>query len=200
MSARVVGRLVVAALVMAIAASAAPGYIHFPPMTLPKMCKTSTFVRVLCVKKFDQEKGILVFEVVETLKGEKSAITSFRHNLRADADGVKPILDWVGDGKQAVMFTIEGGGLACGYVFIDDYCYSVDYNKGGEYWLLIRGEPNLSACYFGSAERLQKLAKDVLAGKDVEVPVREPASPVTEEDRAKRRKEVNDVLILNRGK
>jgi hypothetical protein len=200
MTVRVAVRLVGVALVMTLAAPAAVGYIHFPPATLPKLCKTSTFVRVLSVKKFDKEKGILVFDVVETLKGEKSAITSFRHNLRADADGVKPILDWVGDDKRAVMFTIEGPGLACGYVFIDDYCYSVDYNKAGEYWLLIRGEPNQSACYFGSAEQLQKLARDVLAGKDVEVPVKEPAAPVTEEDRAKRRQEVTDVLMKNRGK
>src|SRR5262249_18114866 len=132
MSARVAVRLAGVVLVLALAAPAAFGYIHFPPMTLPKMCKTSTFVRVLTVKKFDKDKGIVVFEVVETLKGEKSAIKSFRHTLRADAEGVKPILDWVGDDKQAVMFTIEGGGIACGYVFIDDYCYSVDYNRSGE--------------------------------------------------------------------
>jgi hypothetical protein len=40
---------------------AATGYIHFPPLTLPKMCKDSHHVRVLKVGKFDKDKGV-VFE------------------------------------------------------------------------------------------------------------------------------------------
>lgn len=43
-------------------------------------------------------------------------------------------------------------------------------NYGGEYWLLIRAEPNMSACYHESAEQLQKLARGILDGKDVKVP------------------------------
>jgi hypothetical protein len=199
MPAHVTTRLVGAALVMALAAPAAVGYIHFPPMSLPKMCKISTHIRVLTLKKHDKEKGILLFEVVEDLKGKKSIVKSFRHAVRPDAAGIKPILDWLGDNKRAVMFTIEAG-FACGYVFIDDYCYSVDYNRAGEVWLLIRAEPNLSACYHGSVEQLQKVAKDVLDGKDVKVPVKEPASPVSREDRDKRVHEVTDILNKNRGK
>jgi hypothetical protein len=203
MSARITVRLVGAALVLALAAPVAVGYIHFPPMTLQKMCKTATHIRVLSVKKYDRKKGVIVFEVVKDLKGQNPRITTFRHAVRTDAEGVKPILDWVGAGKRAVMFSIEAdprgtGVMACGYVFIDDYCYSVDYNRRGEYWLLIRAEPNLSACYHGSAEQLQRLARDILDDKDVKVPVKEPASPVSREAREKRIKEVSDVLIKNR--
>ena len=202
MSARPSARLAGVVLGLALAAAAAPGYIHFPPMTLQKMCKTSTHIRVLKVKKHDKEKGVIVFEVVENLKGKNPRITSFRHAVRADAGGVKPVLDWVGNGKRAVMFSVEadprGTPMACGYVFIDDYCYSVDYNRGGEYWLLVRAEPHMSACYHGSAEQLQRLARDILDDKDVKVPVKEPASPVSREDREKRIKEVSDVLIKNR--
>src|SRR5262249_34153620 len=149
------GILVGAVLVMALVVPGALAYIHFPPMTLHKMCKTSTHIRVLSVKKYDKEKGVILFDAVETMKGEKSQTKSFKHALRTDAEGVKPILDWVGDGKRAVMFWIEGGGIACAYVFLDEYCYSVDYNRQGEYWLMIRADPQMSACYHGSAERLQ---------------------------------------------
>jgi hypothetical protein len=176
------------------------GYIHFPPMTLPKMCKHSTLIRVLSVKKFDREKGVVIFEVAETLKGKNPSIKSFKHALRPEVKGVKPVLDWLGDDKRAVMFTIEApGGLACGYVFIDDYCYSVDYNRPGAYWMLLRAEPDLLACYHGSAKRLHELAKDILAGKEVKVPVKEPKSPVTEKEKEKRRTEVTDGLNKNRG-
>jgi hypothetical protein len=198
MRTRVTIRLIGVALLLALAASSTVGYIHFPPTTLPKMCKVATHIRVLSVKKFDKEKRIILFEVVETLKGENKRITSFRHVLRADAERVKPIRDWVGEGKRAVAFTIESPTLACGYVFIDDYCYSVDYNTDGQYWLLIRAEPALSACYHGSAKQLRKLAKDILEGKDVKVPVKETTAPPSKEDEEKRRKEVNDVFKKNR--
>jgi hypothetical protein len=59
-------------------------------------------------------------------------------------------------------------------------------------------EPGMSACYYGSAERLQKLAKDVLDGKEVEAPVKEPATPESKEDQEKRRNEVSDIIKKNR--
>jgi hypothetical protein len=198
MRTRVTLRLAGVALVLALAALPAVGYIHFPPMTLHKMCKVATNIRVLSVKKYDKEKGVVLFEVVETLKGKNPRITSFRHAIRKDTARVKPILDWAGEGKRAVAFTIEGAPLACGYVFIDDYCYSVDYNKEGQYWLLIRAEPEMSACYHGPAKELRKLTKDILEGKEVKVPVKKPMTPESKEDQEKRRKEVNDVLKKNR--
>jgi hypothetical protein len=186
-------------LVMALAAPVARAYIHFPPMTLQKMSKQSHQIRLLKIKKYDREKGVIVFELAESLKGEKSQITSFRHVIRADAQGAKPVLDWAGDGKTAVMFSIESNpgspALALGYVFIDKYCYSVDYNRGGKYWLVIRGEPGLSACYHGSVEQLRGMVKDILDGKEVKVPVKEPD---TKQDRDKRNKEINNVLKKNR--
>jgi hypothetical protein len=198
MSIRVNAWLAGAALVMAVIAPTAVGYIHFPPPTLQKMCKTSTHIRVLRLKEHNKDKRALIFEVVENLKGEKSGIKSFKHAIRKDAEGGKPILDWAQDKKRAVMFWIEGGAIACGYVFIDDHCYSVDYNKRGDYWQMVRAEPTLSGCYHGSVKQLQQLTKDVLAGKEVKVPVKAPASPVSKEDRMKRADEVTGVLKTNR--
>ncbi len=186
-------------LVMALAASPSVGYIDFPPPTMPRMCKESTNIRVLTVKKHDKEKGVIVFEAVETLKGENPRGTSFRHSIGKDFQGAKPIFDWMGDGKQAVMFTFEGARIACGYVFIDGFCYTVDYNRKGDFWLLIRVDPEMAACFHGTAETLRQVTKDLLAGKQVKVPVNESVKPLSVDERLKRAFPLWDVMKKNRG-
>lgn len=183
---------------MAIAVSTAMAYIHFPPMTMEKMCQHSHAIRVLSVKKFDKKKGIVIFETVETLKEGKLTSKSFKQVIPPDAKGAKPILDWLDDGKQVVMFTIEAGNIACGYVCIDELWYSVDHNKRHDYWLLLRVDPQMSACFHGSVEELQQVTKDILAGKEVKVPVKKLPAPLTQEERDHRAREVNAVLEKNR--
>jgi hypothetical protein len=200
MRVRLLVSLAVAVLVMASVVTSADGYIHFPPATMSKMCKQSTAIRVLTVKKHDKEKGVIVYEVVETLKGKTPDGTKFRHVIGKETKGAKPIFDWVGDGKQAVMFTIEGSDIACGYVFIDKFCYSVDHNKKGDFWLLIRVDPEMAATFHGTAETLQKVTKDLLAGKEVKVPVDESVRPVTLEERRKRAAALNEIMTENRKK
>lgn len=139
-----------------------------------------------------------MYAVAETLKGETKLPKSFKHSIPKGTAGAKPILDWVGKDKRAVLFTIEGNSLACGYVFIDEFCYSVDYNTKGEFWLLIRVDPELAATYYGSAEKLEGLAKDLLAGKDVKVPVKESAKPLTIEERVKLVPAINEIFLKNR--
>jgi hypothetical protein len=184
--------------VMALVAAPSVGYIHFPPLTLQKMCTQCTNIRVLAVKKYDREKGVIVYEVSETVKGNNPKGMSFKHALRKDADGAKPIFDWVADGKRAVMFTIEGGEIACGYVFIDRFCYSVDYNKKGDFWLLIRVDPEMAACFHGSVETLQKVTRDLLDGKQVQVPVDTSAKPLSVQEREQRVPALNEILTKNR--
>jgi hypothetical protein len=186
--------------VLAVIATPSAGYIHFPPLTMPKMCKESTNIRVLAVKKHDKEKRVIVYEVIKTLKGKNPKGMSFKHAIRKGADGAKPIFDWVGDGKRAVMFTIEGNEIACGYVFIDKFCYSVDYNRKGDFWLLVRVDPEMSACFHGSVEQLQKVTKDLLDGKHVKVPVDGSVKPLPLEERQKRAPALNEILKKNRGK
>jgi hypothetical protein len=189
-------------LMTAIIAVPAVAYIHFPPTTMLKMCEQSRAIRVLKVKKHDKEKGVIVFEAAETLKGKTPDGTTFKHVIGKQNKGTKPIFDWVGDGKQAMMFTIETGptGIACGYVFIDKYCYSVDRNGTGDFWLLIRTDPEMAATFFGTVATLRKITKDLLAGKDVKVPVDESLKPVPNEERGKRVPALNDILIKNREK
>jgi hypothetical protein len=190
--------LVVVVGVAAIFASRASGYIHFPPPTLQKMCKQSTSIRVLTVKKHDKEKGVIVYEVAEMLKGKNPKGMSFRHAIPKESAGTKPIFDWVEDGKQAVMFTIEGGAIFCGFVFIDKFCYSVDYNRRGDFWLLIRVDPEMAACYHGTVETLRKVTRDILDGKEVKVPVDETVKALTNKDREKRVPALNEIITKNR--
>jgi hypothetical protein len=188
---------------VAIAAVVAPGpvgaYIHFPPTTMPKMCQQSKAIRVLTVKKHSKERGVIIFEAAETLKGETTEGQSFRHSIGSETKETKPIFDWMADGKQAVMFTIEGGGpIACGYVFIDQFCYSVDHNKRGDFWLLIRVDPEMAATFFGTVETLRTVTKDILAGKEVKVPVDESVKGLTSKEREKLVPTLNEILIKNR--
>jgi len=190
-------RLAATLAVLVASAANAPAYIHYPPLTLPKMCKDSRVVRVMKVEKVDKENGVVVFKLTETLKGDPAPINAFRHVFRPDDVGAKAILEWMAANKTVVMFSIESNTIGCAYVFLDKNCYSLDWNKAGNFWAFIRAEPGLSICYHGEAAKLRDAAKDVLAGKTVDVPTKDPKEkPVSDE----RNKEVNDVLVRNRGR
>ena len=200
MSIRTSIRLLAAAIAAVAAPGPAGGYIHFPPLTMPEMCQKSTTIRVLTVKKHSKENGVIIYEAAETLKGKTPDGQSFRHAIGNETKETKPILEWVADGKQAVMFTIEGRGFACGFVFIDKFCYSVDHNTKGDFWLLVRVDPEMAATFHGSVDTLQKVTKDILAGKEVKVPVDESVKALTTKEREKLVPALNDVLNKNREK
>jgi hypothetical protein len=202
MHARHLASLAAVVVVAVIAIAPASAYIHFPPLTMPKICEQSRAIRVLTVKKHNKEKGVIVFEATETLKGKTPDGTLFKHVIGKEDKGTKPIFDWVADGKQAMMFTIETGpsGIACGYVFIDKYCYSVDRNGTGEFWLLIRADPQMAATFHGTIDTLRKVTKDLLAGKEVKVPVDESVKALTIKDRQQQVQALNEVLKKNREK
>ena len=197
---RPLGQFLGAAILLGLSTPASFGYIHFPPATLPKMCKDSMNIRVLRVAKFDAESGVIVYEVVESLKGQERKGMSFRHSIPKGTAGSAPIFDWVGVSKRAMCFTLEGKSVALGYVFIDEFCYSVDYNIKGDFWLLIRVDPELAATYFGTAEKLVTVAKDLLAGKDVKVPVKDGVKPLTSKEREKLAPAINEIFTKNREK
>lgn len=177
----------------------APAYIHFPPGDLPKYCKNSTEIRVLEVTKFDADAGVIVFEVADTLKKTSPQAKVFKQVIDPKAKGAKPIFDWAKKGKMAVLFSGEAdirGAVACGYVAIDGYWYSLDYNFNDDYWAFLRADPHLSEVYDGDVEKLLPLVKDLLAGKKVDVPTRKAEKVPTKEERFE---EVNEGLLKNRG-
>ena len=53
---------------------------------------------------------------------------SFERAISEQTRKSQPIFDWLAEGKRAMMFTIEGRDLARGCVFLDKFCYSVDFN------------------------------------------------------------------------
>ena len=199
---------------VAISIQGASAYMEYSPTTMAKLCK-SPRIRLLKVTKFDKEKGVVIFELVENLNSRNDKVKStwaekipdgddkvrfFRQTIPVADAGGKQTLEWVAKDKTAVMFTLETGGQvisqrACGYVFIDENCYSVVYNMAGDYWAFIRAEPEMSACYFGTVDQLCKIVKDVLAGKEVKVPTKEPSSKT---DFKTRSKEIFDALNANR--
>ena len=175
-------RWVSAPLVLVALASPAPAYIHVPPPTLKAMCSGSPQIRVLMVKARDLDRGVAVFEVAEVLWAEeKSAIGTFRVAVPPAADQAKAVLDQLAVGATAVLFSKEGGdgkrARGYGYVFVDGFGFSVDYNAQGDVWLYLRPEPNLSATYHGPARDLPALVKAVLKGEEVKVPTRRPDNP-----------------------
>ena len=173
----------------------ATAYIHFPPMTLPKMCAASMQVRHLKVEKADADKGVVVFAVEKHLKkGDKGApVPPERHLFHPDPKAAKPFLDKLAVGKEAVMFSIEAGSdgrkVGCAYVFVDGDCYTADYSLDAKGWLFLRAEPQMVKCYKGTVADLLPLVADVLAGKQVKVPTAE--AKFDKDDWQKRFDEIN---------
>ncbi len=181
--------------VLLTACAPAAAYIHFPPMTLPKMCAESDHVRILKVEKADADKGVVVFAVEMHLKkGDRGApVPPERHLFHPDPKAAKPFLDKLAVGKEAVMFSIEAGNdgreVGCAYVFVDGDCYTADYSQDAKGWLFMRAEPQMVKCYKGTVADLLPLVADVLAGKDAKVPTAE--AKFDKDDWKKRFDEVN---------
>ena len=101
---RPLGQFLGAAILLGLSTPASFGYIHFPPATLPKMCKDSMNIRVLRVAKFDAESGVIVYEVVESLKGQERKGMSFRHSIPKGTAGSAPMTTAAGKGSVLSLF------------------------------------------------------------------------------------------------
>ncbi len=75
----------------------------------------------------------------------------------------------------------------------------MDYNTKGDFWLLIRVDPEMSASFHGSIEQLQKVAKDLFDGKEPKIPVKDSVKAVSLEERQKRAPALSEILKKNRG-
>jgi len=158
-SKRWIGLLMRASLAVACLFAAWPrpaaAYIDLAPPTLGVLCAISDDICVLQVEKTNVDKGVIVFKVVEVLKGKseatsKHAIANSRFftrpryaNTSKDKqvrtaksldDSAKIILDWAAKGKTAVLFNLRspavGRPLTYGHVCIDNYWYRVMYSDG----------------------------------------------------------------------
>jgi hypothetical protein len=161
-----------------LAAYPRPGtaYIDFPPPTLGSLCGMSHHIYVLRVEKASAEKGVILFQCVEQLKGKPDA-TAAKHVIGPKVEGAKTVLDGAAVGKTAVLFTITspgqlpgGAGQGVGHAYLDGHWYSLVYNSNGKCWMATRGVPALLTRYCGTPARLRDTVADILRGKDVVVP------------------------------
>jgi hypothetical protein len=138
------------------------------------------------------------------LKGANPTIQSFKTLLKPEAENAKTITDWLGQNKQAVLFTLESAdpkaNIACGYLFIDDLCFSVDYNTPGQFWQMLRVEPALAICHKGAVADLIPKVKIQLAEKPATPPTTQnpPDEKNAPQGLAARRKEIDEGLKKNR--
>ena len=145
----------------------------FRPETLGGTCERVQSITVLRVTRFDKDRHIILYEVVKNLKGEFP-----RDRLRQAARDanepheMKHLMDWVAEGKTAVAFRYENRVALCTG---DQWsvCDQEPPKDEKEPYTLngTRTEPWFNGVYFGDADKLVEAVKDMLAGKEVVVPV-----------------------------
>jgi hypothetical protein len=164
-------RLVLASLTAACVLAACPrpvaAYIKVEPLTLGNLCSQSQHIYVLKVEKVDAEKGVILFQTVEQLKG-KPDNTAAKHVIGPKVEGAKIILDWAVEGKTAVIFCNVEKGYGRGHAYIDGYWYWMTYE--GKYWTAGAGEPAWLSRYCGTADKLRDPLAKILRGDEVVVP------------------------------
>lgn len=145
----------------------------FRPETLGSTCERAQSITVLRVTKFDRDKHIILYEVVKNLKGEFP-----RDRLRQVAGDAnepperKHLMEWVSEGKTAVAFRYENRVAICtgDQWSVGDQAPPKEekepYTLNGT-----RTEPWYNGVYFGDADKLAAAVADILAGKEVVVPL-----------------------------
>lgn len=151
----------------------AAAYIDILPPTLGNLCGQSTRIYVLRVEKVSAETGVILFKSVEHLKGKEEL--SLRDGPRTKlvigpaVRGANVILDWAAQGKTATLFVKDFGDRVKGaaHICIDGYWYLIAWNREGDYWIAVRGEPNMLTRYCGSADKLGAAVAKILRGEEV---------------------------------
>ena len=142
------------------------------PETLGAVCARADSITIFKVEKFSKEKGIIIYQKVEDLKGT-SPRNSFREFLSAAHEEAerKHYLEWVDVGKLAIMFRVENRqALAISEQWT--VCDGVPPKDASEVWTIAtRTEPWFLKNYCGDVNALADSLKELLAGKEVIVPV-----------------------------
>src|SRR5262249_12533320 len=93
-----------------------------------------------------------------------------------DETAPKLILDWATEGKIVVVFTLthgEDGGEAVkglGHAYIDNFWYSLSYDRNGKCWVAFKSELSLLTRYCGPADRFANALGKIRRGEEVVVP------------------------------
>jgi alpha-galactosidase len=148
------------------------GFIDtFRPQTLGAACERAQTITVMRVKKFSKERATVLFEKVKDLKGKypRPGLRERLGSAHLPAEK-RHYLDWVGEGKTAVVFRYENRQAVC----VGDQwtvCDAVPPKDGRAPWdVTTRTEPWFLQTYCGDADELVAAVTNILAGKEVVVP------------------------------
>jgi hypothetical protein len=158
-------------ILLVVSARPAEGYIDIPPATLGRMCEATMSITVVRVEKIEEEKGLVIFRAIRDLKGNGPS-DLVRHAVGTDLGRGDAIIRWAKPGKQAIHFASASRNYS--YTYIDGRWYACALVEG--WWRLVRIEPNLLHCYCGAVNRLVKAVEEILAAKEVVVPVLDAGS------------------------
>lgn len=153
--------------------TAVAGYIDaYRPETLGSVCQRATSISIIKVEKFSKEKGVILYKKVKDLKGVCPR-DSFREVLSSahEAAEREHYLQWVGEGKLAVLFRHEDR-QAIGIGEQWTVCDGAPPRDPEEVWTVgTRTEPWFLKNFCGDSADLARAVEDLLAGKEVTVPV-----------------------------
>lgn len=175
-------------LLIAVCAPAARGYITNPVPTLGVLCN-STYITVVRVEKVSKERGVIIYKKMHDLKGKYPRDT-IRHvfdlkntpahkgqgdvPVRPNEKDWKYAVQWAEVGKTAVVFSLKYDPYGdFGHTYIDGCWYATMCpQRDWDLWYSIYADPALlSRWHCGKPDELVAALKDVLAGKEVIVPV-----------------------------
>lgn len=169
-------------------ASHSHAYITSPVQTLGQLCN-STYITVVRIEKVNKEKGIIIYRKVSDLKGKYPRET-IRHvfdlkntpahkgsgdvPVRPDEKDWKHAIAWAEPGKTAVVFALKYDPYGdFGHTYIDGLWYATMCpQRDWDLWYAIYADSALlGRWHCGTPDRLAAGIKDVLAGKEVVLPV-----------------------------
>lgn len=142
----------------------APAFIE-APHPLGRICTESTNVVVVEVAKVDAQKHLIVFKIVEDLKGKHK--DTIKHNIGqrgSHAREWQAVMAWAKVGQKAVFFHNGQASVTC----IGTFWYQCF--KEGDWWAMSHAEPYLLRSFCGELDKLTPAVKDMLKGKEVVVP------------------------------
>lgn len=172
-----------------LSAGPAQAYITNPVTTLGQLASTSTYITLVRVDKFSQEKGVIIYRKVRDLKG-KYPLDTIRHAfdlkntpahkgigdvpIRPNEADWSHALKWAEVGKTAVVFSFKYDPYGdFGHTYIDGCWYATMCpQRDWDFWYSIYSDPALLRRWHGgSPEQLATALEEMLAGKESVVPV-----------------------------
>ena len=161
--------------------AAARAYINAPveKLTLPEMLKEFKSVQIIKAGSVDLDQGVVVWEFIEQLHGDKDPTRS-RHIIHL-RDGVPPSLKKLKPDQTAVFFSQDGWKR--GIILTEGCWYLAGYEEENKCWRISFTDRwyDFNTCFSGSPDELVVAIRKLLKGEDAVVKCRvKPKEPELE--------------------